>query len=138
MRMQEPQESQEWQAGQQYGDYRPNGGQYDAGQQQKIYPQQEHGGMMGIAAAIVTTVLSVIGFAAAIVGIVGSGIILNYAGGQHYMLVGGIMGLIASIILLNIMIALFVVNVVALARSRVRHQRRGYRGSEYDLTGKPR
>ena len=129
MRMQEPQESQEWKAGLEYGDYRPNVGQYDAGQQQKIYPrQEEHGGMMGIAAAIVTVVLSSIGFAAAIVGIVGSGITLYYADGQHYMLVGGIMGLVASIILLNLMIALFVVNVVALARSQVRRQRRGYRG----------
>ena len=129
MRMQEPQESQEWQVGQEYGEYRASTGQYDAEQQQKIYPQQEeHGGLMGIAAAIVTIVLSCIGFAAAIVGIVGSGITLYYSGGQHYMLVGGIMGLVASILLLNLMIALFVVNVVALARSRMRRQRQ-FRGS---------
>ena len=125
MRMQEPQESQEWQVGQEYGEYRASTRQYDAEQQQKIYPQQEeHGGLMGIAAAIVTVVLSCIGFAVAIVGIVGSGITLYYADGQHYMLVGGIMGLVASILLLNLMIALFVVNVVALARSKMRRQRR--------------
>jgi len=124
MRMQEPQESQEWQAGQDYGEYRASTGQYDAGQQQKIHPtQEEHGGLMGIAAAIVTVVLSCIGFAAAIVGIVGSGITLFYANGQHYLLVGGIMGLVVSILLLNLMIALFVVNVVALARSQMRRQR---------------
>ncbi len=129
MRMQEPQESQEWQVSQEYGEYRASTGQYDAEQQQKIYPkQEEHGGLMTIAAAIVTVVLSCIGFAAAIVGIVGSGITLYYSGGQHYMLVGGIMGLVASIILLNLMIALFVVNVVALARSRMRRQRQ-FRGS---------
>lgn len=124
MRMQEPQESQEWQVGQEYGEYRANTRQHDA-RQQKIYPEQEeHGGLMGIAAAIVTVVLSCIGFAVAIVGIVGSGITLYYADGQHYMLVGGIMGLVASILLLNLMIALFVVNVVALARSKMRRQRR--------------
>jgi hypothetical protein len=128
MRMQEPQESQEWQVGQEYGEYRASTRQHDA-QQQKIYPEQEeHGGLMGIAAAIVTVVLSCIGFAVAIVGIVGSGITLYYADGQHYMLVGGIMGLVASILLLNLMIALFVVNVVALARSKMRRQRR-FRGS---------
>lgn len=129
MRMQEPQESQEWQVSQEYGEYRASTGQYGAEQQQKIYPKQEaHGGLMTIAAAIVTVVLSCIGFAAAIVGIVGSGITLYYSGGQHYMLVGGIMGLVASILLLNLMIALFVVNVVALARSRMRRQRQ-FRGS---------
>jgi len=121
MRMQEPQESQEWQVGQEYGQYRAGTGHYDAEQQQKIYPkQEEQGGLMTIAAAIVTIVLSCIGFAAAIVGIVGSGITLYYSGGQHYMLVGGIMGLVASILLLLLMIALFVVNVVALARSQMR------------------
>ena len=128
MRMQEPQESQEWQVGQEYGEYRASTRQYDA-QQQKIYPEQEeHGGLMGIAAAIVTVVLSCIGFAAAIVGIVGSGITLYYADGQHYMLVGGIMGLVASILLLILMIALFVVNVVALARWQM-HRRRRFRSS---------
>jgi hypothetical protein len=128
--MQEPQESQEWQGGLDYGEYHANANtsQYDAGQQQKIYPRQEqHSGWMGIAAAIVTIVLSVIGFAAAIVGIVGSGVTLYYANGQHFLLVGGIMGLVASILLLNLMIALFVVNVVALARSQVRRVRQGYR-----------
>ncbi len=57
MRMQEPQESQEWQVSQEYGEYRASTGQYDAEQQQKIYPkQEEHGGLMTIAAAIVTVV----------------------------------------------------------------------------------
>ena len=124
MRMQEPQESPEWQVGQEYGEYRASIGQYDAGQQQKIYPEQEApGGRMTVAAAIVSVVLSCIGFAAAIVGIVGSGITLYYSGGQHYMLVGGIMGLVASILLLILMIALFVVNVVALARWQMRRRR---------------
>jgi hypothetical protein len=127
MRMQEPQgsqESQQWQTGLEYGDYRANAGQYDSGQQQKIYPQEERG-LMGIAAAIVTIVLSVIGFAAAIVGVVGSSIVLYYSNGQHYMLVGGIMGLIGSILLLILMVALFVVNVVTLARSEIRRKRAG-------------
>ena len=114
---------------QEYGEYRASTRPYDAEQQQKIYPQQEEqAGLMGIATAIVTVVLSCIGFAAAIVGIVGSGITLYHAGGQHYLLVGGIMGLVASIVLLNLMIALFVVNVVALARAQMRRQRR-FRGS---------
>ena len=125
MRMQEPQESSEWQVGQDYGEYRAGTRQDDAQQQQKIYPtQEEPGGLMTIAAAIVSVVLSCIGFAAAIVGIVGSGITLYYSGGQHYLLVGGVMGLVASILLLNLMIALFVVNVVALARWQMRRRRR--------------
>ena len=77
---------------------------------------------------VLFVLVTCIGFAAAIVGIVGSGITLYYAGGQHYLLVGGIMGLVASILLLNLMIALFVVNVVALARAQMRRQRR-FRGS---------
>ena len=85
MRMQEPQESQEWQAGQGYGEYRASTGQYAAEQQQKIYPKQEDTGrLMTLAAAIVSVVLSCIGFAGAIVGIVGSGITLYYSGGRHY------------------------------------------------------
>lgn len=119
MRMQE---SEEWQSGQEYSGYRANADQDNAAQ--KIYLHEEREGLMGIAAAIVSMVLSIIGFAAAIVGIVGSGITLYYWGAQHYALVGGIMGLVASILLLNVMIALFVVNVVALARLQIRRQRR--------------
>ncbi|HEV2579550.1 MAG TPA: hypothetical protein VGT44_01760 [Ktedonobacteraceae bacterium] len=121
--MQEPQESQQWQTGLEYGEYRANAGQFDSAQQQKIYPQEERG-LMGTAAAIVTIVLSSIGFGAAIVGIVGASIVLYYSGGQHYMLVGGIMGLVSSILLLILMIALFVVNVVTLARWQMRSRPR--------------
>lgn len=129
MRMQEPQESPEWRVGQEYGEYRASTSQYDAEQQQKIYPtQEEQGGRMTIGTAIVSVIIAGIGKAAAIVGIVGSGITLYYSGGQHYMLVGGIMGLVASILLLNLMVALFVVNVVALARWR-RIRQRQFRGS---------
>lgn len=130
MRMQEPeqwqstgQSEQEWQAGQEDSGYRVGTGRYEQEQQQKIYPQAERESS-GRAPAIVSIILSAIGFGPAIVGIVASGIVLYYANGQHYLLVGGIMGLIASILLLLIMIALFVINIVALALSVMRRRRR--------------
>lgn len=130
MRMQEPEQwqstgqtEQEWQASQEYSGYRAGTGRYEQEQQQKIYPQAERESS-GRAPAIVSIILSAIGFGPAIVGIVASGIVLYYANGQHYLLVGGIMGLIASILLLLIMIALFVINIVALALSVLRRKRR--------------
>ncbi len=129
MRMQEPeqwqssgQSEQEWQASQEYSGYRADAGRYEQ-EQQKIYPQTERE-LSGRAPAIVSIILSAIGFGPAIVGIVASGIVLYYANGQHYLLVGSIMGLIASILLLLIMIALFVINIVALALSALRRKRR--------------
>ena len=130
MRMQEPEEyqsseatDQEWQTGQEYSGYRGDQGQYEQEQQQKIYPQAERGSSSR-ATQIVTIILAGIGLGLAIVGIVASGIVLYYANGQHYMLVGGIMGLIASIITLLLIIALFVINIVGLAVSEVRRRRR--------------
>src|SRR6266702_4713803 len=129
MRMQEPEEwrssgqsEQEWQAGQEYSGYRVGPGRYEQ-EQQKIYPQAERE-PRGRVPAIVTMILSAIGLGPAIVGIVASGIVLYYADGQHYMLVGGIMGLIGSILTLLFMIAIFVINIVALALSELRRRER--------------
>jgi len=134
MRMQEPEEWQstessaqserEWQEGkgsQEYGGYRAGMGQYEQ-EQQKIYPQAEHVSS-GRVPALVSIILSGIGFGPAIVGIVASGIVLYYANGQHYLLLGGIMGLVASILMLLIVIAIFVINIVALAVSESRRRR---------------
>jgi hypothetical protein len=128
MRMQEPEEwrssgqsEQEWQAGLGYSGYRAGSGRYER-EQQKIYPQAEQE-PSGRVPAIVTFILSAIGLLPAIVGIVASGIVLYYADGQHFMLVGGIMGLIGSILTLLVMIALFVINIVALALSELRRRR---------------
>lgn len=130
MRMQEPeqwqspgQSEQEWQASPEYSGYRADPGGLEQERQQKIYPQAGRESS-GRASAIVSIILSGIGFGPAIVGIVASGIVLYYANGQHYLLVGGIMGLVASILLLLLMIALFVINIVALALSAVRRRRR--------------
>jgi len=81
MRMQEPEQGQpsgqEWQASQEYGEYRAEyPGRYESEQQQKIYPQEERrsgGTVLGIIAIL----LSSIGFFLAVTGIVGSAIVLN-------------------------------------------------------------
>ena len=129
MRMQDSEEwqssrssGQEWQTGLEYGEYRANTGRFEPGQQQKIYPQEERGSI-GRAAALVSIILSSIAFGPAIVGIVASGIVLYYSNGQHYMLVGGIMGLIGSILALLLLIAVFVINIVALARAELQRRR---------------
>src|SRR5260370_42535199 len=110
MRMQEPQESQEWQVSQEYGEYRASTGQYDAEQQQKIYPkQEEHGGLMTKAAALVTVVLSCVSLTPAILSVDGSGITFYYFPGHPYMAVGGTMGPGAFILPMHLIIALSVV-----------------------------
>jgi hypothetical protein len=130
MRMQEPEqwqtpEGQEWQSDQQYGGYRPETGRYE--QEQKIYPQEERGPRISVI-GIFSIILSAIGFGPAIIGIVGSSIVLKYAQEAHYLLTGGILGLVGSIIALLLFVAIFVLSIVSVARSAVRYRRRGNRG----------
>ncbi len=120
MRMQEPEQwqpsGQEWQASQEYGQYRADyPGKYESEQQQKIYPQEERG-MRGTSLVLLTMIiLSSVGFFLTVAGIVGSAIVLRYANGQQFVLAGGGIGLASSIIVMLVCIAIFVIAVVALA-----------------------
>ena len=119
MRMQEPEQwqktGQEWQADQEYGEYRADyAGKYEPEQQQKIYPQEERW-LNGTALGIFAIILSSIGFFLTVAGIVASAIVLQYADGQQAVLVGGLIGLLSSIGSMLMCVAIFVVSVVVLA-----------------------
>lgn len=128
MRMQEPeqwqQSGQEWQANQEYGEYRADYSEkYEPEPQQKIYPQEERR-LSNAALAIFTIILSSIGFFLTVAGIVASAVVLKYANGQQAVLVGGVIGLLSSIGAMLICIAIFVVSVVVLALRARRVRRR--------------
>lgn len=118
-----PQSDHEWQANQPYSGYRvEQRGRYEPEpeQQQKIYPQAESpqrgaGTLLGIAAIL----LSASGFFFTLAGIVGSAIALKFSNGQQAVVVGGVIGLLASILALLMFVAIFVVAVIALARPSV-------------------
>ncbi|HEX9131670.1 MAG TPA: hypothetical protein VF844_05210 [Ktedonobacteraceae bacterium] len=119
MRMQEPEQwqrtGQEWQANEEYGEYRADyPGKYEPEQQQKIYPQQERW-LTGPALGIFAIILSSVGFFLTVAGIVASAIVLKYAHGQQALLAGGVIGLLSSIGAMLMCVAIFVVSVVVLA-----------------------
>jgi len=117
---------QEWQANQPYGEYRAEyPGRYEQAQQQKIYPQTESEQRgTGTMPGIVTILLSSLGFFVTLAGIVASAIVLKYANGQQALLAGGVIGLVSSILVLLVFVAIFVVAIVALARP---YMMRGWR-----------
>jgi len=130
MQMQEP---EQWQANQEssqsYGEYRADySGRFEPEQQQKIYPQEERSSI-GIVFSMVTTLLSSIGFFLAVAGIVAAGLVLKYANGQPELVAAGVIGLVSSLILLLLLIAIFVLAVIDLAirsgrvRGRIRTRR---------------
>lgn len=127
MQMQEPEQWQqsgsEWQTNQEeYGQYRAgHSGGDESIQQQKIYPQMQHG--LDKAFWIATIVLSSIAFSLTIAGIVGSAIVLKYANGQSELVAGGVIGLVSSILGLLVCVAIFVISTVALA-IRIKRERR--------------
>ena len=125
MQMQEPeqwqQSGQEWKASQEGSEYRAGytenaqyAGGFESEQQQKIYPQEERW-LNGTAFSIFAIILSSIGFFLAVAGIVGSSIVLEYVNGQQAILAGGVIGLVSSIVVLLVCVAIFVIAVVALA-----------------------
>ncbi len=135
--MQEPeqqrqQSGQEWQANQPYGEYRaetPYPGGNEPEQQQKIYPQQEpEQRVTGKILGIVAILLSSIGFFLTLAGIVASAIVLRYANGQQALLVGGVIGLVSSILVLLVLVGIFVIAVITLARPYMRGGWRTYGG----------
>ena len=128
MHMQEPeqwqQSGQEWQASQEYGEYRADySGKYEPEQKQKIYPQEERW-QSSSALGIFAIILSSVGFFLTVAGIVASAIVLKYANGQQALLAGGVIGLLSSIGAMLICIAIFVVSVVVLALRARRVRRR--------------
>jgi hypothetical protein len=131
MRMQEPeqwqQSGQEWQegqgnqGGQEYSEYRT--GYAGENESEKIYPQDERI-MQGRTLGILAIILSAIGFFPAVAGIVGSALVLEYAKGLAAVLAGGVIGLVSSIIVMLVFVAIFVIAVITLARP---HLIRGWR-----------
>lgn len=127
MDMQEPERRQqsdrEWQANQPYGGYRAEQSERygpEPEQQQKIYPQsepQQRGA--GTLLAIVAILVSAPGFFFTVAAIVGSAIALKFSNGQQAAVVGGIIGLVGSILAMLMFVAIFVVAVIALARPLV-------------------
>ncbi|TMD67399.1 MAG: hypothetical protein E6I91_07100 [Chloroflexi bacterium] len=131
MRMQEPEQwQQSGQASQEDSEYRTGyaenaqyAGGYESEQQQKIYPQEELR-LRGTALGIFAIILSSIGFFLAVAGIVGSSIVLEYANGQQAVLVGGVMGLVSSILVVLVCVGIFSIAVVTLALRSKRVRRR--------------
>ena len=129
MDMQEPereqQAGQQWQTSQPYGEYRAEyPGRYQPEPEQKIYPQPEQRGT-GTLLGIVAILLSAPGFFISLAGIVGSAVVLKFGNGQQALVVGGVIGLVSSILAMLVFIAIFVVAVIALVRPYVV---RGLRG----------
>lgn len=124
MRMQEPEQWQQNQTNQEYGEYRADyPGKYESEQQQKIFPQQEQRPSVTFL-GIFAIILSSIGFFLTVAGIVASAIVLNYRDGQQAVLAGGVIGLLSSIGAMLICIAIFVISVVVLALRARRVRRR--------------
>jgi hypothetical protein len=98
----------------------------DSQQQQKIYPQQGSGAR-GNAIGIIAIILSSLGFFISVAGIVISALVLKFASGQEERLVGGVAGLVGSIVVMLVCIAIFVTAVVILAL-------RGRRGRRWTRT----
>ncbi|MFL5693741.1 MAG: hypothetical protein ACJ795_18250 [Ktedonobacteraceae bacterium] len=90
----------------------------DSQQQQKIYPQQGWG-TRGKALGIIAIILSSLGFFISVAGIVISALVLKFASGQEERLAGGVAGLVGSIVVMLVCIAIFVTAVIVLSlRSR--------------------
>ena len=86
----------------------------DSHQQQKIYPQQGSSAR-GKALGIIAIILSSLGFFISVVGIVISALVLRFAYGHEERLAGGVAGLVGSIVVMLVCIAIFVTAVVILA-----------------------
>src|SRR5437588_8838916 len=86
------------------------GGDY---QDQKLHPQEEQN-LLGKALWIITIVLSSLGFFLTIAGIVASALVLKYPRGPEVTLTGGVMGLVSSILVMLVCVAVFVMAIIAL------------------------
>lgn len=128
MRMQEPEQWQFSEAGgttsQEYGAYRDETG--PNAQEQKIYPQKTRESRVSVL-NILTIVFSSIGFGPSIVGIVGSALVLGNRDGSQYLLTGGILGLVGSIVALLLFVTVFVLSLISAVRRAVRYQQSRFR-----------
>jgi len=128
MRMQEPEQWQSFEApgttGQEYSAYRAETGQNAQGQ--KVYPQEPRESRVSVL-NVLAIVFSSIGFGPAIIGIVGSAIVLHYSDGSQHLLTGGILGLVSSIVALLLFVTIFVLSVVSAARRSARYRRLRFR-----------
>jgi hypothetical protein len=122
--MQEPEQKQSFETsgttGEEYGGYRAEAGEYE--QQEKIYPQERLEPRISVF-EILTIIFSSIGFGPAIVGIVGSAIVLANRDGHPALLVGGILGLVGSVVALLFFVTILVLSIVAAARRAIRYRR---------------
>ena len=122
MQMQEP---EHWQSfdktgttGQEYGAYRAEKEYYE--QEQKIYPQDRPGLVLGI----LTLVFSSLSFVPAILGLFASAMLLYDATMlDSYVRAFAILGLVCSIVALLLFVTIFVLSVISVAR-RGAHYRR--------------
>src|SRR5579884_605408 len=140
MQMQEP-EQQQWQAEQEYSQYQAtysDSGEvdqqqaYEAGlaasdyQDQKIYPQARQRSKVP---PVLGIIFASIGFFVTLAGIIISALALQFSNGRHLWPVGGGVGLAASILLMLVSIAIWVLSLVMLLlRSRRTHSRKSFRG----------
>ena len=127
MHMQEPEQWQFSEArettSQEYGAYRAETGQN--AQEQKIYPQETRESRVSVL-NILIIVFSSIGFGPAIVGIVGSALVLGNRDGSQYLLTGGILGLVGSIVAFLLFVTVFVLSLISAVRRAARYQRSRY------------
>jgi ABC-type Fe3+ transport system permease subunit len=130
MQMQEPEQrqqyEQEWQTDQEYGGYRAEySGMSEQEQGQKVYPEKERR-QVGKVIGIIAIVLSSVGFFLSLAGIIISSLVLHYANGREVWLTGGVVGLVASILIMVACTVCFVFAVVALAIRSRRIRRRQF------------
>ncbi len=144
MRMQEP---EQWQQARQEGQEGSDlgaaySGRYDpeaqqeyievvAGddyQEQKIYPQEQVSSRK-TARSTIAIILSSFGFFLALAGIIFSSFALQFANGQQAMLQAGVIGLVSSIVVMLVCIAIFVIALVTLVM-RLRRER-GWTGRAF-------
>src|SRR6266571_2291969 len=113
MRMQEP---ERWQQARQEG------------QEQKIFPQEQVSSRR-TARSATAIILASIGFFLALAGIILSSFALQFANGQQAMLQAGVIGLVSSIVVMLMCIAIFVIAVITLVM-RLRRER-GWNGRAF-------
>ena len=138
MQMQEPEQRQQWRAGQEYRGYGAEySGAFESDQQQedeagltandyqgqKIYPRTRQSQRSQLL-AILGIVFSSIGFFLTLAGIILSALVLQYSDGRQAWLMGGGIGLAASILVMLVCITIFVISVVWLAPRTRRARRR--------------
>jgi hypothetical protein len=125
MRMQEPEQRSSSEADgttdQEYGAYGAEA------QEQRIYPGEKHESRVNILLSYLTIGFSATGFGAAVIGMVGSAIVLGNQDGSRDLLTGGILGFVGSILALMIFATIFVLALVSEARRQARSRRSRFR-----------